>query len=104
MGSSAPDQTEYTLTPKQAEQELLEGMLQVTRELIIWDGVNITLTQSAMELDGIETESEYMKELCSEFEQEQIIDTTLSDFIEQATRGQSDCNQWRLLHNGVRFY
>ena len=24
----------------------------------------------------------------------------VSDFIEQATRGQSDCNLWRLLHNG----
>ena len=26
-----------------------------------------------MELDGIDTESEYMKELCSEFEQEQMM-------------------------------
>ena len=24
----------------------------------------------------------------------------VSDFIEQATRGKSDCNLWRLLHNG----
>ena len=98
--TSAPDETRHSLTQEQAEQEMQEGMLQLTRKLIIWDGVNTTLPQSAMELDEIDTGSEYMKELCSEFEQEQIIDATLSNFIEQATRGQSECNLWRLLHNG----
>ena len=92
--ASTPDQTAHTHT------QVHEGMLQLTRKLIIWDGNDTTLTQSAIELDGIDTESEYMKELCSEFEQEQVIDTTLSDFIEQITHGQSDCKLWRLLHNG----
>ena len=41
-----------------------------------------------------------MKELCSEFEQEQVIDATLSNFIEQATHRQGDYNLWRLVQNG----
>ena len=88
--TSTPDQTTHTHT------QVHEGMLQLTRKLIIWDGNDTTLTQSAIELDGIDTESEYMKELCSEFEQELVIDTTLSDFIEQITHVQSDCKLWRL--------
>ena len=41
-----------------------------------------------------------MKELCSDFEHKQVINATLSDFFEHANLRQSDCNLWRLIHNG----
>ena len=86
--------------PDNTYTQVYEGMLQLIRKLIIWYGNDTTLIQSAIELDGIDTRSKYMKELGSEFEQEQVIDTTLSDFTEQITHGQSDCKLWQLLYNG----
>ena len=86
--------------PDNTYTQVYEGMLQLIRKLIIWYGNDTTLVQSTIELDGIDTRSKYMKELGSEFEQEQVIDTTLSDFTEQITHGQSDCKLWQLLYNG----
>ena len=95
------DQADSTLMPPLAEDhDVQDGLLQLTHKLIIWDGINTALPQSAIELDGVNTETEYFKELCREFEQEQIINSTLSNFIEQVTHGQSSCDLWMLLHNG----
>ena len=49
---------------------------------------------------GTDTESEYFKEVCCEYEKEQVIDDTLSAFVEQNTTGQSECQLWKMLHNG----
>lgn len=45
--STWPDK-KYTY-PKQVEREVHEGMLQIAQNLIIWDGINTTLMQSATE-------------------------------------------------------
>ena len=51
-------------------------------------------------MSGADTVSEYFKEVCCEFEKEQVIDGTLSSFIEQNTTGQGKCQLWKMLHNG----
>ena len=77
-----------------------EGLMQLTQKLIVFDGSDTSLPPSALEYQGTDTESEYYKEVCCEYEKEQVIDETLSAFIEQNTTGQSECQLWKMLHNG----
>ena len=90
--------------PVDADQPMVdpvyEGLMSLTQKLIIFDGFDTSLPQSAIECEGIHTQSEYLKEACREYEKEQVIDDTLSAFIEQNTKGQSECQLWKMLHNG----
>ena len=47
-----------------------------------------------------DTQGVYFKEVCNNYMSEQVIDQTLSNFIESETRQQSNCALWRDLHNG----
>ena len=76
-----------------------EGLMRLTHKLIVFDGSDTSLPPSALECQGTDTESEYFKEVCCEYEKEQVIDDTLSAFIEQNTTGQSECQLWKMLHN-----
>ena len=55
---------------------------------------------TAIECEGTDTQSEYFKEVCSEFDKKQVINDKLSAFIEQSTTGQSECQLWKMLRNG----
>ena len=77
-----------------------EGLMRLTQRLIVFDGSDTSLPPSALECQGTDPESEYFKEVCCEYEKELVIDDTLSAFIEQSTTGQSECQLWKMLHNG----
>ena len=47
-----------------------DELRKLTQKLIIFDGILMSLPQSAIELEGIDTQSEYFQEMCHEFETE----------------------------------
>ena len=77
-----------------------EGLMRLTQRPIVFDGSDTSLPPSALECQGTDPEIQYFKEVCCEYEKEQVIDDTLSAFIEQNTTGQSECQLWKMLHNG----
>ena len=77
-----------------------EGLMRLTQRLIVFNGSDTSLPPSALECQGTDPEIQYFKEVCCEYEKEQVIDDTLSAFIEQNTTGQSECQLWKMLHNG----
>ena len=68
-----------------------EGLMRLTQKLIDFDGSDTSLPPPTIECQGTDTESEYFKEVCCEYEKEQVIDDTLSAFVEQNTTGHSEC-------------
>ena len=81
--------------PANADQPMVDamhkGLMRLTQKLIDFDGSDTSLPPSAIECQGTDTESEYFKEVCCEYEKEQVIDDTLSAFVEQNTTGHSEC-------------
>lgn len=87
------DQANSTLMPYLAEDhDVQDGLMQLTRKLIIWDGINITF--HSQPLNWMESTQKLNTSNNSAVVQwqEQIIDSTLSNFIEQVTHGQSICD------------
>ena len=96
--TQSSEQTASTAQPM--VNAMHEGLMRLTQKLIVFDGSDTSLPPSAVECQGTDTDSEYFKEVCCEYEKEQVIDDTLSAFVEQNTTGQSECQLWKMLHNG----
>lgn len=82
------------------DREVESGLMLLARKLIVFDGEGMCLPENALDLASIDTAGEYFKELCHEYMEEQVIDKTLTEFIERSTREQSKSPLWIALRNG----
>ena len=80
--------------------EVADGLTRLAKKLIVLDSCDRSLPQSALDLNDVNTEGEYFKDICQSYVSEQIIDHPLVDVVEQTTLSQSDCSLWKELHNG----
>ena len=65
--------------------EVADGLTRLAKKLIIFDSCDRSLPQSALDLNAINPEDEYFKDICKSYVSQQIIDQRLVDFVEQTT-------------------
>ena len=86
--------------PMEISDSLDKGLMILAKKLVIYADTMTSLPQSTIDFDEINPQGKYFKEVCHEYMSEQVIDQTLSDFIERETQQQSVCTLWKDLHNG----
>ena len=69
--------------------EVADGLTRLAKKLIVFDGCDRSLPQSALDLNAINPEDEYFKDICKSYVSQQIIDQRLVDFVEQTTWSQA---------------
>ena len=82
------------------ETSVDKGLRLLAKKLVIHSDNATSLPQSAVELQDIDIQGVYLKEVCNNYMSEQVIDQTLSNFIESETQQQSNCALRRDLRNG----